>query len=94
MSIPYAEGNGTKLFVKREAAVLQIINLETELLIDQSTIEDPYLRLLAIAIGQKFLRGSPWLVINKAVAKTCRFPTDSIRRSCDDINAQTAANEA
>jgi hypothetical protein len=57
--------------------MLQIINLETELLVDQSTIQDPYLRIMAIAIGQAIVRGSPWLAINKTVAKACSFPTQS-----------------
>jgi hypothetical protein len=47
-----------------------IIDLGTELLVDQSVIYDPYLRLLAAAIGQKLIRESPWLAIDKAVART------------------------
>jgi hypothetical protein len=46
-----------------------IIDLGTELLVDQSRIYDPYLRLLAAAIGQKVIRGSPWLAIDKTVAR-------------------------
>jgi len=53
----------------------QIIDLQTELLIDQSTIRDPYLRLLAVVIGEQVLSGSPWLAIDKTVAAACRFHT-------------------
>jgi hypothetical protein len=55
----------------------RIIDLETELLVDQSSISDPYLRLLAVAIGQRLMHGSPWLAINKAVAEACCFPSGS-----------------
>jgi hypothetical protein len=56
------------------------IDLGTELLVDQSTIRDPYLRLLAIAVGQKVISGSPWLAIDKAVAKVCRISHDGNSR--------------
>ena len=52
----------------------KVIDLGTELLVDQTTIRDPYLRLLAVAIGQKLIAGSPWLAIDKAVAKACHVP--------------------
>jgi hypothetical protein len=47
--------------------VCQIIDLQTELLVDQSTIRDLYLRLLVVAIGERLISGSPWLAIEKAV---------------------------
>jgi hypothetical protein len=52
----------------------RIIDLGSEFLIDQSTIRDPYLRLLAVAIGQKLIPESPWLAINKGVAQAYSFP--------------------
>jgi hypothetical protein len=52
----------------------RIIDLGSEFLIDQSTIRDPYLRLLAVAIGQKLIPESPWLAINKGVAQAYCFP--------------------
>jgi hypothetical protein len=54
-----------------EAAVHQIIELQTELLVDQSTIRDPYLRLLAVVIGEQVVSGSPWLAIDKTVDSAC-----------------------
>jgi hypothetical protein len=47
------------------------IETESELLIDESAIRDPYLRLMAIAIGQRIIRGSPWLSIHRDVAEAC-----------------------
>jgi len=47
-----------------------IIDLGSELLIDESTIQDPYLRLLAAAIGEKIVPRSPWRAINKAMAES------------------------
>ena len=46
-----------------------IIDLGTELLIDQSRVYDSYLRLLVVAVGQRLIRGSAWLVIEKSVAR-------------------------
>jgi hypothetical protein len=56
-----------------EADMYKVIDLGTELLVDQTTIRDPYLRLLAVAIGQKLIAGSPWLAIDKAVVQACRI---------------------
>jgi hypothetical protein len=44
------------------------IDLSSELLIDRSTIRDPYLRLLLTAIGEELARGSPWVAVNKKIA--------------------------
>lgn len=52
----------------------QYIDLGSEILVDPSTIYDPYARLLAVAIGQKLLRRSPWLAIDKSVARAWCFP--------------------
>jgi len=45
-----------------------MIDLSTELLIDRSRIQDPYLRLLLTAIGEELASGSPWVAVNKAIA--------------------------
>ena len=45
-----------------------IIDLGSELLIDRSSIANPYLRLMLTAIGYEFARGSPWVGVNKQVA--------------------------
>ena len=45
-----------------------IIDLDSELIVDQSRVGDPYLRLLLAAIGQKLATGSPWVAVNKKVA--------------------------
>ena len=47
------------------------IELESEVLIDQSVIRDPYLRLMAAAVGRQIIRGSSWLTIHKDVAEAC-----------------------
>ena len=57
-----------------EVVMNRIIDLGSEFLIDQSTIRDPYLRLLAAAIGQKLIPESPWLAINKCVAQAYCLP--------------------
>ena len=43
-----------------------VIDLGPELLVDASLIRDPYVRLLTAALGQKLVRGSPWVALNKA----------------------------
>ena len=53
----------------------EIIHLQTELLVDESTIRDPYPRLLAVVIGQKIVPGSAWVAIDTAVAKAFGFPS-------------------
>ena len=45
-----------------------IIDLDSELLVDQSRVSNPYLRLLLAVVGQKLAKGSPWLAVNKTVA--------------------------
>jgi hypothetical protein len=42
-----------------------IIDLESELLVDRSTIGDPYLRLMVAALGQPVIEGSAWAVVDK-----------------------------
>jgi hypothetical protein len=47
-----------------------IIDLSSKILIDRSTVREPYVRLLLAALGHELLRGSPWIVLDKAVAST------------------------
>jgi hypothetical protein len=42
-----------------------VIDLGSELLIDQSTLSDPFLRLIAQALGKAFIDGSCWVIVNK-----------------------------
>jgi len=42
-----------------------ILDLGTELLVDRSTIADPFLRLIVAALGETVLEGSAWVSINK-----------------------------
>ena len=44
------------------------IDLGSEVLIDRSRVQDPYLRLLLTALGQELAKGSPWVVLNKKIA--------------------------
>ena len=48
-----------------------IIDLGSELLLDRSEISDPYLRLLAAALGQAVAEGSPWVALDKQLAAIC-----------------------
>ncbi|HKC82182.1 MAG TPA: hypothetical protein VKB91_13380 [Gemmatimonadaceae bacterium] len=45
-----------------------IIDLKSELLIDQSRIGNPYLKLLLAVLGKELVKGSAWVAINKKVA--------------------------
>jgi hypothetical protein len=51
-----------------EQAMNTIIDLNSELLIDRSTIRNPYLRLLLTAMGEELVRGSPWVAVSKKIA--------------------------
>jgi hypothetical protein len=42
-----------------------IIDAGSELLIDRSTLKDPFLRLIADALGQTMVDGSAWVAVNK-----------------------------
>lgn len=44
------------------------IDLGSEMLVDRSQIQDPYLRLLVTAIGQELISGSAWIVLDKQAA--------------------------
>ena len=48
-----------------------VIDLGSELLLDRSTISDPYVRLLATALGQPLANGSPWVALDKGLAALC-----------------------
>jgi hypothetical protein len=42
-----------------------IIDLGAELLVDRSSIQDPFLRLIVAALGKTLLDGSAWVAVNK-----------------------------
>jgi hypothetical protein len=42
-----------------------VIELESELLIDRSSLNDPFLRLIADALGTPVLNGSAWVAVAK-----------------------------
>jgi len=45
-----------------------IIDLSSELLVDRSRIQDPYLQLLLTATGKELANGSAWVVVDKKIA--------------------------
>jgi hypothetical protein len=45
-----------------------VIDLGSELLLDRSGVHDPYVRLLAAALGQTLAEGSPWVALDKQSA--------------------------
>jgi hypothetical protein len=45
-----------------------IIDLASEVLIDRSQVQNPYLRLLLTSLGREVAKGSAWVAINKRVA--------------------------
>jgi len=42
-----------------------VIDLGSELLIDRSTLNDPFVRLIADALGTPVLNGSAWVAVAK-----------------------------
>lgn len=44
-----------------------VVDLGSELLVDESAIRDPYLRLMLAAIGERVLTTSPWVALDKRV---------------------------
>jgi hypothetical protein len=65
-----------------EAVMNTLIELESEFLLDESAIRDPYLRLMAAAIGRRLIRGSPWLTIRREVAEACLVCGNRNGRAC------------
>jgi hypothetical protein len=59
------------------------IDLGSEILVDQTTIRNPYLRLLAAAIGQRLIGGSPWLAMDKSLVRAYVSPRRALRRRRD-----------
>jgi hypothetical protein len=55
-----------------------IIDLGSELLLDRSRIVSPYVRLLIAAIGQEFVRGSPWVTVSKRALSVYAVPSELI----------------
>jgi hypothetical protein len=68
------------------------IEMESEFLVDESAIRDPYLRLMAAAIGQRIIRGSPWLTIQRDVAEACLVCGSHCRKTCPRKNRQIAGS--
>ena len=48
-----------------------VIDLGAELLLDLSRVCNPYVRLLAAALGQMLAEGSPWVAVDKQSAALC-----------------------
>lgn len=71
-----------------EAAMNTVIDLGAEMLVDQSTIRDPYVRLLTTAVGMKLVRGSPWVAINKRVAALFGTPPGNSAPLRDQARSQ------
>jgi len=46
----------------------RIIDMNSEVLIDRSQVQNPYLQLLLAALGQELAKGSPWVAVNKRIA--------------------------
>jgi hypothetical protein len=55
-----------------------MIDLGDELLIDISSIADPYIRLAAISFGQPLVKGSQWVAVNKQLAVIGGFLSGSV----------------
>jgi hypothetical protein len=45
-----------------------VIDLSSELLINRFAVREPYVRFLLSALGQEVAKGSPWIVLDKALA--------------------------
>jgi hypothetical protein len=48
--------------------VNSVIELGSELLLDESRIRNPYLRLWVAAVGERVVSMSPWVAVDKRVA--------------------------
>jgi len=55
------------------------IDLSSEVLVDRSRIQNPYLRLLLTAIGTEVVNGSSWVAVDKRLV-TVYEPLDSFFR--------------
>jgi hypothetical protein len=53
------------ILILTEATMNTIIDTGSELLIDRSTLDDPFLRLIVAALGRSFVKDSPWVTVNK-----------------------------
>jgi hypothetical protein len=63
-----------------------MIDLGDELLIDVSSIADPYIRLAAISFGQPLVKGSQWFALNKQLAVASGFLSE--RSSAPSIHSR------
>jgi hypothetical protein len=64
------------------------INLGSELLVDQSHVQSPHLRLLLAVVGKPLASGSSWIVVNRKVAALYGVPLPLLARIA---SASTAA---
>jgi hypothetical protein len=62
-----------------------VIDLGSELLLDLSELSDPYVRLLAAALGQTLAVGSPWVALDKQSAARCGLSPAYARCTGRDI---------
>jgi hypothetical protein len=68
-----------------------VIDLGSELLLDQSVLSDPYVRLLAAALGETLAEGSPWVAIDRHSAALWGLtrgdtqPPSNARAVSDDV---------
>ncbi len=51
--------------------MMTMIDLGSELLIDNSSIGDPYVRLAVASCGKALVRGSQWVVVNLQLSVIC-----------------------
>jgi hypothetical protein len=57
-----------------------VIDLATEVLLDRSAVTNPYVLLLASALGQPLAQGSPWVALDKQSAMLCGLTRHNVRR--------------
>jgi hypothetical protein len=62
-----------------------VIDLGSELLLDLSELSDPYVRLLAAALGQTLAVGSPWVALDKQSAARCGLSPANARCAGRDV---------
>ena len=58
-----------------------VIDLGSEVLVDRSEMFDPYVRLLAAALGETLAEGSPWVALDKQSAALCGLSPAYVRRA-------------
>jgi hypothetical protein len=58
-----------------------ILDLGTELLVDRSQLQDPFLRLIVAALGKTICNGSAWVAIDKQDLGRTLVTGSSMRKS-------------